>query len=134
MSSVLRSHRQIGAREKFLITLASTTLFIPITQKVNGTSVIDADKLTAQDMSSGTVTVNANNLLRDMGREVNIYADGVRAAVLREVQIVNGTDSEGVPASPNVPYTYLVPVWVDTNPSNPESRFRSFAVTVARVG
>lgn len=141
MSSALRSHRQIGAREKFLITLADTKLYPLITtSSADGTSVIRADDAALTVVNTGTVDVSSGVLLRDMGREVNVYAaansttPALRTAVLREVQQVSGNTSEGVPSDKK---TYLVCVWSDVTPDTTpvdSVTLAALKVTVARTG
>ena len=139
MSSTLRIHRQIGAREKFLIGVVDTSvnLYPVITGLVNGVTVInlDDDAVTSAFTEGAVVKVKARSLLRDMGREVNLYSGGLRTSILREVQPVNGDGTEGVNATgPGT--TYLVPVWIDITPDNTPFQYfnDSFTVQVARVG
>ena len=131
MSSALRSYAQVSPNSSFLLTTVSgTTLFL----KTAKTDSVVSLSLEVADLSAG-ITVAANTLLRDMGRSLTLYLNtngdngrAAKVAVLREVQRVNGRNTEGVSDT----RAFLVPVWVDeASDSNPTP---SMAVQVARCG
>ena len=104
MSSATSSYAQIEKRTKFLLTTASTRGFV-----VDGLySVIASDELggTATfDLSGATSLIESEIdplasgvLLKDLGRQITIVsaANNLVRSVYRQVQQVNGADSEGV--------------------------------------
>ena len=128
MSSALRSYAQTAPRASFLLTTCSgARLYITTFPD----SVVNLSR-TVPDLSLNK-TVSANTLLRDMGRSLTMYVstgagDAVKVGVLREVQIVNGKNTEGVSDTT----AYLVPVWLDENPEPAGSIL--MAVEVVRCG
>jgi hypothetical protein len=137
MSSTLRSYAQTAPRASFLLTTVSGAKLYKttLTESVVNLSLTTVEESVA-DLSS-TFTVFANTLLRDMGRSLTLYVNNaagiaMKVAVLREVQVVNGTATEGV--SNNT--AYLVPVWVETTPESDTfgTSSPSLAVEVVRCG
>ena len=140
MSSALRGYAQIKPQLKFLQTLSETASLsndaydgivaeygssAPVIAVADLASVID----TALDISGGT-------LLKDLGREIYVNVQQVsgvvsRAIILRQVQIVNGPGSAGVPdvAQGGGP-TEWGTKWVVTWAADPSA----WPVTVARTG
>lgn len=133
MSSFMRSRAQIPARDSFLVTLSGCQLFY---NNTFGASVVnvDADGIDGNLDMSLNRTVGAGTLLRDMGRSLTLFDNdaagrAVKIAVLREVQVVGGTLTEGVSDIT----AYLTPVWVSTTPQSADS-LADLKVLVARCG
>jgi hypothetical protein len=121
MSSILRTYSQIPARAKHLIGITDGSIgpFSEISaftlspgEFINMTSVA-----TEEDISGllGFVILGdiSGNLYKDLGRQVTVYDPATHAhlAVFRQVQLVNGLDTEGVCAAVNRCATIYMKVW-----------------------
>jgi hypothetical protein len=129
----MRSRAQIPARDSFLLSVSGCQLFH---NNTFGASVVnlDADGMDGATDLSLNKTLDANTLLRDMGRSLNLFANdaagrAAKVAVLREVQVVAGALTEGVSDIK----VYLTPVWVAATPQSQDS-LNSLRVLVARCG
>ena len=105
MSSVTSSFAQRAKNTKFFVAAADISGFV-----VDGLySVIADDELVTSagvavpDLSGSTlaptaVTIGSGRLLKDLGRQITIVsaANNLVRSVYRQVQQVNGADSEGV--------------------------------------
>ncbi len=128
MSSVLRTFSQIPVRAKYLLVAAST----------GGNAVISGDAsqvsaftlaagalltvtsvATVADVSGGAgyaiVDLSGSNgiLYKDLGRQITIYdpADHAHLAVFRQVQAIDGAETEGVCAAADYCAQTFVKVW-----------------------
>ena len=97
MSSVTSSFAQIAGRTKFFLATADVSGYVvPDLHSTLATSV-DQTLLNADTK----VGVPRNTLLKDLGRQIVLYDDEVTAgsphlATFRQVQVVNGSTTEGV--------------------------------------
>lgn len=132
MSSAIKRIAQIDSRVKYLITLGSTKYWDNAdfdTAFPTNRSVVVVDYTTSINPSGDIGDINPV-MLKDLGREIYIHAkfpDGTisRAAILRQVQRVEGLNSNGVPDE----YPNWGSIWVCTWSANPVG---NLAVTVAR--
>lgn len=126
MSSVLRTHAQIPVRAKYLVWGAAdiSNGAVPVASafqlsaNVYGVAGGVGSMATAAEITDADgyeeVTSFPTNLLKDMGRQITVYhsTSKLHLAVYREVQVVNGSGSEGVGgSSPDWDSTYFVKVW-----------------------
>jgi hypothetical protein len=123
MSSTLRSYAQIPARVKYFIydsgsattdvAVPAVSIFtLPVGAYASLSSKATADEV--NDVANTDPSSPATSLLKDMGRQITIYDDTTSAhvAIYREVQVVNGADTEGVGgSSPAWGSNYFVKVW-----------------------
>ena len=138
MTSVLRSPSQIGVRVKYLIAFKDLS--------GGGEAGVGADGVAAFTLTSGTFldvtsvalaadvtgaagyaeyAVTAGTIFRDMGRSITVRdTDGSHIALYRNVQLVSGSTTEGVPSNAAYGANIYVRVWADDG-SN---------VVVARLG
>jgi hypothetical protein len=123
MASLLRHIAQAPAhspaRAKFFLTLAETNTVVIYAPPVE--SVIESGAFNAAVTAGAYIPQYA--LLKDTGREIVVYdaATGLHTYKFRQVQIVNGANTEGVGADAG-PY---VQVWAANG---------SAGVTVVRTG
>jgi hypothetical protein len=126
MSSVLRSYAQIPATVKYFIygndavagdmPTGSATILAAGDYAEIGSMISLADFTALTTVIQTPSDLAPGALLKDMGRQITFY-DGTVAgkphvAVYREVQRVNGSDSEGVGGAAGVwGSTYFVKVW-----------------------
>ena len=104
MSSVTSSFAQRDKNTKFLIVVASDIsgyvvdgLYSVIaSDELGGTATFDLSGATSL-IESGT-NLSVGTLLKDLGRQITIVsaANNLVRSVYRQVQVVNGADSEGV--------------------------------------
>lgn len=111
MSSNLKSLAQIGSRIKYLLAVFSTQVrgqtisgnscvSFPSADVTPGSVVRDSD-----DIDFTGVNVSAGTLYKDLGREIYVYDDNSsRVAVFRQVQLVSGPATEGVPIPDDILY------------------------------
>lgn len=101
MSSVQKSFAQINVRGKYLIAVDSAVYY----------TAASADSVQLEAGVVATQTAVAG-ILKDLGREIVTYTTlgqgATKLAVYRQVQLVSGVASEGVPASDSALY---VKVW-----------------------
>ena len=104
MSSVTSSYAQIEKRTKFLLTIDSTRGFVVdglysviASDVLGGTATFDLSGATSL-IESEITPLGTGVLLKDLGRQITIVsaANNLVRSVYREVQQVNGADSEGV--------------------------------------
>ena len=130
MSSVLRVHAQIPSRVKYFVwgqgdesTLAipaASAFSMDVGEYKDVTSMADVAELiganaTARGIDTDPFDARTVNLLKDLGRQITVYdptIGGAHVAVYRQVQIVNGAETEGVGGSaPEWDSNYFVKVW-----------------------
>jgi hypothetical protein len=132
MSSVLRHVAQIPSRVKFFVVVdesgassevpASPAFALAAGDYATIGSMVSQTRFAdLSDASLITVTLSPSivtgNLLKDMGRQITIYNANIaghpHVAVYREVQIVNGLDTEGVSGTAATGWnsTIFVKVW-----------------------
>ena len=137
MSNFMRTRAQSPQASANFVSMSGCQLF---TRNFTGaTLVIDTTNVVVNDFSFNKV-LSAGVLLRDMGRSLTIFdtlSNGrtVKLAILREVQIVSGSSTEGVSDTT----AYLTPVWADYSPEtttiyDAPSDTNGFVVRVARSG
>lgn len=120
--SIRRAFSQVPVRIKYLIATASYIAPEPVGVIDTGDSAFTVDSgypgaiVVEESITVNYVDFTQGELLKDLGRQVTlINTDGVHVALYREVQRVNGADTEGVgglvdPA--DGPYgTFFVKVW-----------------------
>jgi hypothetical protein len=102
MSAIHKSPSQIGAREKYLKALSTATEY---TLSAEPAAIMTVSEWL--DISSAD-TGDSGALYRDMGRRVRVVnADGLAIAEYTRAQIVNGIDTEGVPADASYGIVYI---------------------------
>lgn len=117
----MRKFSQIPVRTKYFLTVGSFTPDPPAVGANYDDAALAFVVYPGPIVENGALlevpyaSFTAGSLLKDLGRQVVIVdADGKHLAVYRQVQRVNGADTEGVgPAiSPDGPYgTFYVKVW-----------------------
>ena len=121
MTSLLATRSQISARTQFLKAIGSATQFT-----ANSNATIES-MMTETAWSAATTSAagTANRLYRDMGKRVTVVnpVTGIESARYAQVQIVDGSGSEGVPA------VYTTRLFVRTWSADGSS-----VVSVARIG
>jgi hypothetical protein len=125
MTSVLRSPSQIGVRDKYLVAFADLS--------GGGEAGVGADGVAAFTLAAGTFStvtsialeatvtgasgyaeypITTGTLFRDMGRSITVRAaDGDHLALYRNVQLVSGSTTEGVPSDAAYSANIYVRVW-----------------------
>lgn len=126
--SLLRSIAQIDNRIRFLVARDSTATYTVNSGYTTKSVMTETDFETATD--PGT-SVSAGNVLRDMGKSVTLVdSDGQHVATMRQVQLMDGVNSEGVVGSwDSVPITF-----VSTWTSDSVGGDALYPVTVTRIG
>ena len=103
MSSVTSSFAQNAKNTKFLIPISTTRGFVVdglysviASDQLGGTATFDLSGAT--DLIESEISITANTLLKDLGRQITIVsaANNLVRSVYRQVQQVSGADSEGV--------------------------------------
>jgi hypothetical protein len=124
MSSVLRAYAQIPARAKYFLYDSGSAVS---DESVPTTSIFSLNPGAYAELTSMATAAEVNdapgfnsdftpaqNLLKDMGRQITIYDPNTSAhlAVYREVQVVDGIGSEGVGGTANAWQSNIfVKVW-----------------------
>ena len=129
MTSQLRSPSQIGVREKYLIAVADVSAGegvaaggVSAFTLTSGAYLMVSSVATANDVTTGTgfaervaaggKAIAAGELFRDMGRSITVVdANGNHLALYRNVQLVSGADTEGVPSDAAYSANIYVRVW-----------------------
>ena len=129
MSSVLRTFSQIPVRAKYLLVAASTGGNAVITGDASQVSAFTlaagafltvTSVATVADVSDGAgyaivTDISGSNgaLYKDLGRQITIYdpADHAHLAVFRQVQVIDGIETEGVCAAADYCAQTFVKVW-----------------------
>jgi len=144
MTSVLKRYSQIDARTKYFII---TTNDIPIDYYMPANPTAFTGGVT--DITNVLVP-NPNKLsgrLKDLGRTVYVYdasvalpddnanSPGPQVAILREVQVVDGPQSEGVSGVPTNNFkSYWIATWVADDDGTYEGAVTINLAHVARAG
>lgn len=119
MTSLLSSPAQINGRIKYLRSIGSSTEYTA-TSNINSI-------MTTTDWNASTTTASGatNRIYRDMGKRVTVINPATQVEVARysQVQLVNGSTTEGVPTNYNIKLFVLT--W---------SADGSVPVTVGRTG
>jgi hypothetical protein len=129
MTSLLRFPSQIGVREKYLIAVtdisagsgvgaagvAAFTLdsgaFLSVGSVALAANVTGADGF-AERVAAGGNAIVAGELFRDMGRSITVVdANDSHIALYRNVQLVSGSTTEGVPSDAAYSANIYVRVW-----------------------
>ncbi len=93
------------ARAKFFLTIADYTtadpgLFVTVGEGETVSSVMTSTEFGVATDANTTPGIAQYRLLKDMGREIVVCdTNGLHTQKWRQVQIVNGTGSEGVPVT-----------------------------------
>jgi hypothetical protein len=129
MSSVLRTFSQIPVRAKYLLVAASTGGNAVITGDASQVSAFTlaagafltvTSVATVADVSDGAgyaivTDISGSNgiLYKDLGRQITIYdpADHAHLAVFRQVQAIDGAETEGVCNAADYCAQTFVKVW-----------------------
>lgn len=116
MSSATSSYAQIEKRTKFLLTIETTRGFVVdglysvvASDELGGTATFDLSGAT--DLIESEITpLGSSVLLKDLGRQITIVsaANNLVRSVYRQVQQVNGADSEGVGGNPDTGTTAAI--------------------------
>jgi len=117
MSSVARAYAQLPAHGQFFYVPVNsnhggfTNVALAARLAANASNVISFDGLQLNTKDYGTFlngmsaeSISQGNLFRDMGKEIHVLQNGVKAAVFRYGQLVDDNDNltEGVGSSPNL--------------------------------
>lgn len=108
MSSAQKSFAQINVRGKFLKAITTAVEF----------NIASSDSIQSQGSADISIirTGASGQLYKDLGREVVVFdtlaAGAMKLAVYRQVQLVAGVSSEGVPVGDVAPTTQADAVYV----------------------
>lgn len=126
MTSVLRAYSQIPVRAKYLLAVSDLSGSIGAEPSDKGAFTLPAGEfLTLTSIAENAdisgagyagFDISSGMLFKDMGRQITIFDRSVQGiphlAVFRQVQLVNGSGSEGVEdAAPAFGANIFVKVW-----------------------
>jgi len=110
MTSVLRRYAQIDSRTQYFIVLTSSVqAYIDNLTNSKLSSLMTLTDVAAAFLPADpTISYTTGTLLKDLGRQITVYdpnANNAHIAIFRQVMLVSGQNTEGVPTlNPPIPY------------------------------
>lgn len=114
MTSALKKWGQIDSRIKYFMAFGDVSGW-----NYAGEATDLLDSTTAATEFTRVRKISANSLMKDLGRSITVYNDGVvgypHTMIYRQIQLVNGSTTGGVGGTPANGYnSYWIKVWSDT--------------------